>query len=68
MLVNSFIRGLDRMKVSIRRKTSTVWPQEDGRHAVSKFRSVSMKIAVNDRKSCNITAALERREVASQSS
>ena len=68
VLVNSCIRDLDRMRVSISRKASVARPQEEGRHAVSKFRrAVSMKIAIKDRKSCNITAELERRKAASKS-
>ena len=54
--------------MSISRKSSAAMSQEEGRHAVSKFRrAVSMKIAIKDRKSCNITAELERRKAASKS-
>ena len=56
------------MRVSIGRKASVAGPQKEGRHTVSKFRrAVSMKIAIKDRKSCNITAELERRKAASKS-
>ena len=68
MLVKSCIKYLGYMKVSFNRKASVAGPQEEGRHAVSKFRrAVSMKIAIKDRKSCNITAELERRKAASKS-
>ncbi len=43
--------------MSIIRKSSTAGPQEEGRHAVSKFRrAVSMKKAVKDRKGCNCSS------------
>ncbi len=54
ILVDSCIRGLDRIGVSKRRKSSLARPGEEGRHAVSKFRrAVSMKIAVKDRQRSN---------------
>ena len=43
-----------------RRKSCAARPQEDGKHAVSKInRIVSMKIAIEDRKGCNIPAKRE---------
>ncbi len=63
MLVDSCIRDLDRIGVSVIRKSSTAGPQEEGRFAVSKFRrAVCMKKAVKDRKGCNITAETKRTE------
>ena len=59
MLIISFIRDLDRGTMSISSKLSAAAPQEEGSHAVSRFRrAVSMKITVKDRKRCNITAEL----------
>ena len=68
MLVKSCIKDLDKMKESFSRKLSVAEPQEEGRHAVSKFRrAVSMKIAIENRKSCNITAHLEENKAACKS-
>lgn len=44
MLINSCISEVDRIGVRKSRKSSAVWPQEEGRHAMSKFRrAVIMK-------------------------
>ncbi len=56
------------VKVSVSRKSSAAGPQEEGKHAVSKFRkAVSMKIAVKDRKRCSFTAEFDRRKIPSKS-
>ena len=50
ILVNSFIRKMDRIRMTRSRKSCATRPWEGRRHAVSKFRiAVSMKIAVEDR-------------------
>ena len=50
ILVNSFIRKMDRIGMRRSRKSCAARLRESGRHAVSKFRrAVSMKIAVEDR-------------------
>ncbi|MPC53714.1 hypothetical protein E2C01_047612 [Portunus trituberculatus] len=47
-----------------RRKSCGAEPQEEGRHAVSKIsRAVSMKVALKDKKRCNISAVRKRRGV-----
>ncbi len=49
------------------RKSCAARPREGGRHAVSKFRrAVFMKIAIEDRKGCNITTVYERLKTVSQ--
>ena len=61
MLVNSCIRELDRIGVRASSKSCAARPTERGRHAVSKFRrTVSMKIAIEDRERSNIAADIER--------
>ncbi|MPC23408.1 hypothetical protein E2C01_016452 [Portunus trituberculatus] len=61
MLVNSFIRELDRIGMRGRRKPCAARMQEEGRHAVSKIiRAVSMKIVVKARKKCGISAVRKR--------
>ena len=50
-----------------RRKFCVVGLQEDGRHALSNInRAVSMKIAIEDRKRCNILANRESLKTVSQ--
>ena len=50
ILVNSYIRKMDRIRMRRSRKYCAARPREGGRHAVIKFRrAVSMKIAVEDR-------------------
>ena len=61
MLVNSCIRGLDSIGMSMSRKSSAAGPREGGRHAVSKFRrAVSVEISIKDRKRGNIAAEFKR--------
>ena len=61
ILVNSCIRGLDRIGVRGSSKSCAARPLEGGRHAVSKFRrAVTMKITIEDRKRSNIAADIER--------
>ncbi|MPD01703.1 hypothetical protein E2C01_097243 [Portunus trituberculatus] len=51
-----------------RRKPCAARLQEEGRHAVSKIsRTVSMKIAIKDRKRCNISAVRKKLKTDSQS-
>lgn len=65
MLINSYIKDLDRRRVSIRGKSSTEGSQE-GRYAVGKFKAaVSTKTGTEDRR-CNIAAELERRNITSK--
>ncbi len=68
MLVNSCNKDLDRVRASVSRKSSVAWSQEEGKHAVSRFRrAVSMKIVIKDKTRCNITAEFERSKIASKS-
>ncbi len=60
ILVDSCIRGLDRIGVSKSGKSSSARLLERGRHAVSKFRrAVSMKIAIKDRQRSNGAARFQ---------
>ena len=61
MLVNSCIRGLDSIGMSMSRKSCAAGPRDGGRHAVSKFRrAVSMNISIEDRKRGNMAVEFER--------
>ncbi|MPC91387.1 hypothetical protein E2C01_086422 [Portunus trituberculatus] len=54
---------MHRIWVRRRRKPCTARPQEEERQAVSKIRrAVSMKIAVEDSKKCNISAVRKKAE------
>ena len=54
ILVNSCLRWVDRIGMSVRKKLCAARPREGRKHAVSKFRrAVSMKITVEDSKRCN---------------
>ena len=47
ILVNFYIRGLDRIGVTASRKSCAAKPPERGRHTVSKLRgAISMKITI----------------------
>jgi len=61
MLVDSCIRGLDSIGMSVSGKSCAAGPREGERHAVSKFRrAVSVKIAIEDRKRGNIATEFKR--------
>ncbi len=67
ILVDSCIRGLDRIRVSKSGKLSSARPQEGGRHAVSKLRrAVSMKIAIKDRQRSNSAARFKAKKTVSE--
>ena len=55
ILVNSCIREVDRIEVRDRGKSYAAKAKKEGRHAVNKIRrAVSMKIAVENSKRCNV--------------
>ena len=57
----------DTIGVKGRRKSCATRPQEDRRHAVSKInRTVSMKIAIEDSKRCNVPMKREKLKTVSQ--
>ena len=61
ILVNSYIREVDRIGVRGRSKSRAVRLREQGRHAVSKIRrAVSMKIALKESKRGNTVAIRKR--------
>ena len=60
ILVYSCIREVDRIGVRERRQSCAARPQEEGTHAVSKFRkAVSVGNAVKDSERCNIAAEIQ---------
>ncbi len=67
ILVDSCMRGLDRIGVSKSGKSSSAIPQEGGRLAVSKFRrAVNMKIAIKDRQRSNSAAGFKAKKTVSE--
>ncbi len=64
---DSCIRGLDRIGVSKRGKSSAAWPKHGGRYAVSKFeRAISMKIAIKDRQRSKSAARFKGKKTVSK--
>ena len=65
--MNSFIAELDRIGVKGRIKPCAVMSRKEERYAVSKIRGqISIKIGIEDKKRCNISAARKRLKTVSQ--
>ena len=66
VLLNSYIGKLDTIGMR-RRNLCTARPQDEGRHEDSKIcRTVSMKIAIKERRTLNISAVKKRLKTVSQ--
>ncbi len=66
-MVNSSIRDLDSKGMSSSAKASAARQQEEGMHAVSKFRrAVRVKITIEDRKRSNLAADFKREKIVSK--